>query len=164
MLKKFFAATLLLTGIATATFAGDCVTMDLNYWCRGTLKLLTENLPDGVTVSARRDYSQPQFAHICYYRIIVDLDKTQTVNLSFEVTGVGDQDDTAKLVPSASPFRNPKDGKTSVVECLEFECFDEPAPSVPCKISKWTGMIPDGVFLRVGDKFTIKAKYKSLTE
>jgi|GEM_PF-2162981 len=164
MFGKWLLSAVLMLGVSAGAFAGDFVGVDLNYWCRGTLKLLTAKLPAGVTVSGRNNYSQKKFAHICYYRIVVDLEKTQEFELEFEVTGVGDKADTAKLVPSAAPMRKPKDGKKPVIECLEFECFDESAENLPCKITAWKAMFPAGIILNVGDKFKIKGKFKSLTK
>ncbi len=160
MFGKFFTAALLALGISAAAFAGDYASIDLNYWCRGNLKLLTQKLPDGVTVSARKNYSQKKFSHICYYKINVDLTKVQEFALEFEVVDVGDKTDGAKIVPSISPFRDPKDGKKAEVECLEFEFCDESAEGLPCKITKWKSMIPAGVIVNVGEKVTIKGKFK----
>ena len=164
MFGKFFTAALLALGISAAAFAGDYASIDLNYWCRGNLKLLTQKLPEGVTVSGRKNYSQKKFSHICYYKINVDLSKAQEFALEFEVVDVGDKTDGAKIVPSVSPFRDPKDGKKPVIECIEFEFCDESAEGLPRKITKGTSMIPAGVIGNAGEKFTIKGKFKSLTE
>ena len=63
MFRKSFLVAAMLFAFAAASFAADIVNLDLNYWCRGNLKLLNE-LPDGVTMSARKDYSNKKFAHI----------------------------------------------------------------------------------------------------
>ena len=164
MFGKFFTAALLALGTSVAAFAGDYASIDLNYWCRGNLKLLTEKLPEGVTVSARKNYSQKKFAHICFYKVNIDLSKAQEIALEFEVVDVGDKTDGAKLVPSVSPFRNPKDGKAAVVECLEFEFCDESTEGLPVKITKWKSMIPSGIIVKPGDKITLKAKFKASAE
>ena len=164
MFGKFFTAMLLTLGVSAAAFAGDYASIDLNYWCRGELKLLTEKLPEGVTVSARKNYSQKKFAHICYYKINVNLEKVQEFELEFEVISVGEDKEVAKLVPSVSPIRDPKDGKKPVVECLEFECCDEASTLVPGKFRKWTSLYPGGCMMKVGDKFVIKGKFKDATE
>jgi hypothetical protein len=164
MLKKIFASALLLTGFAAASFADTYAGIDLNYWCRGELKLLTEQLPDGVTVSARKNYSKPQFSHICYYKINVNLNKVQEFELQFEVVSVDEGKKTAKLVPSVSPFRDPKDGKKAVAECLEFECCDEASTVVPGTFAKWTSLFPSGCMVSPGEKFTVKGKFKAPTE
>ena len=164
MLKRFLAAAMLIVGCAAASFADTYASIDLNYWCRGELKLLTEKLPEGVTVSARKNYSQKKFAHICYYKINVNLNKIQEFELEFEVVSVGEDKDIAKLVPSVSPIRDPKDGKPPVVECLEFECCDEASTLVPGTFRKWTSLYPGGCMLKVGDKFVIKGKFKAPTE
>ena len=100
MLKKlFFAAALV--AVSVASFAVDIVKIDLNYYCRGNLRLLTKKLPAGVKVSGRRDYSNPKFSKICYFAIEVDLAKTQAVELEFEVVDT-DGKDSVKLDPSLS--------------------------------------------------------------
>ena len=164
MLNKIIASALLIAGLASSSFAGTIVSIGLNYWCRGELKLLTENLPDGVTVSARKNYPQKKFSHICYYKIIVDPAKAQEFELQFEVVSVDEGKTSAKLVPSISPFRDPKDDKKPEIECLEFTCCDEASPVVPGKFVKWTSLIPSGCMVKPGDKFVIKAKFKAPTE
>ena len=100
-MKKFFLVAAALFAFSVVSFAVDIVHIDLNYWCRGNLKLLTEKLPDGVKVSARKNYKPKKFAHICYYTIDVDLAKVQEISLEFEVVDTGDKD-TASLKPSMS--------------------------------------------------------------
>ena len=150
-MKKFFLAAAALFAFAAVSFAADIVKIDLNYWCRGNLKLVTAKLPDGVKVSPRKNYKPKKFAHICYYTIDVDLDKVQEINLEFEVVDTGDKD-TASLKPSMSPLLKQS------FECLEFEIADEPNTKVPCTITKWTQM--GSIDVSAGDKFTIKAKFK----
>jgi len=150
-MKKFLLTAVTLCAFAAASFAADIVHLDLNYWCRGNLKLLTEKLPAGVKVSARKNYKPKKFAHICYYTIDVDLAKVQEISLEFEVVDTGDKD-TASLKPSMSPL------KGQSFECLEFEIDEEPSGKAPCKIAKWTQM--GSINVSSGDKFTIKAKFK----
>ena len=149
MFKKLLLAAAVCASCA-ASFAADIVTLDLNYWCRGNLKLLSK-LPDGVTMTGRRNYSQKKFAHICLYTVKIDLDKVQEIELELEVVDTGDKE-SAKLNPSLCPAR----GK--VFECVEFETADEPAKAVPCKITKWVGI--QSVEVTKGEKITIKAKFK----
>ena len=134
---------------AAAPASGGIVTLDLNYWCRGNLKLLNK-LPDGVTMSARRNYSQKKFAHICHYTVKLDLIKVQELELELEVVDTGDKDQAA-IKPSLSP------SKGRVVECLEFETDEEPSELVPCKIEKWTQM--QSVMVKKGQKINIKCKF-----
>ena len=149
-MKKLLLAAALVA-VSAASFAADIVHIDLNYWCRGNLKLLTKKLPAGVKVSARKNYSNPKFSKICLYSIDVDLAKTQEINLEFEVVDTGDKD-TAKLNPSLSPING------QPYECVEFEIDGEPSSKAPCKIAKWTQM--GSIDVSSGDKFTIKAKFR----
>ena len=134
-----------------AAASGSVVTLDLNYWCRGNLKLLNK-LPDGITMSARKDYSNKKFAHICHYTVMIDLNKVQEFALDLEVVDTGDKE-SAELKPSLCPV------KGLVVECLEFETGEEPAAKVPCKIKGWTGM--QSVVVTKGEKITVKGKFKT---
>ena len=152
-MKKPFLAAVALFACAAASFAGPIARLDLNYYCRGQLKLLTGNIPAGVKVSGRRDYSNPKFSKICYYGIEIDLAKTQEVELEFEVVDTEGKD-SVKLDPSLSV----KPGQS--YECLEFEAGDEPSVSVPCKITKWKSMIKGFLFVSQGEKFTVKAKFR----
>ena len=150
-MKKFCLAAAMFFAFAAASFAADIVHIDLNYWCRGNLKLLTAKLPAGVKVSGRRDYSNPKFAKICLYTIDVDLAKVQEIDLEFEVVDTGDET-SAKLNPSLSPLK----GRS--FECVEFEIDGEPSAKAPCKVIKWTQM--GSINVSAGDKFTVKAKFK----
>jgi len=152
MFRKSFLAAAVLFAFAAASFAADIVTLDLNYWCRGNLKRLNQ-LPDGITMTARKNYSQKKFAHICLYTVKIDLDKVQDLELELEVVDTGDKE-SADLKPSLCP------SKGLVVECLEFETAEEPSSKVPCKIKGWTGM--QSVSVTKGDKITVKCKLKKV--
>ena len=152
-MKKLFLAVVTLFASAAVSFAAPNARIDLNYYCRGQLKLLTGKLPPGIRVSDRRDYSNPKHSKICYYAIDVDLAVTQEVNLEFEVVDTEGKD-SVKLDPSLSCARGQS------YECLEFEVGDEPSAQVPCKITKWRSMIKGFLFVSQGEKFTVKAKFK----
>ena len=153
MLKKLLLAVAL-CAVSAASFAADIVKIDLNYYCRGNLKLLTKKLPAGVKVSARKNYTNKKIKNydkLCYYTIDIDLAKTQEINLEFEVVDTEGKD-SAKLNPSMSPLRGQS------FECLEFEFADEPSDKTPIKITKWTHM--GSITVSQGDKITVKAKFK----
>ena len=152
MLKKFFAAALLI-GTA-ATFAADTVSMDLNYKCRGNLKLLSK-LPDGITMSARKDYRQKKFADECLYTVRIDVNKAKEFELELEVVDTGTKE-SAELSPSLWV------PKHLSVECTEFETGDESSSHVPCRLNGWKRM--QTITVTKGDKFTIKAKFKAPAE
>ena len=154
MLKKSFLTAMTLFAFAAATFAADIVRLDLNYYCRGQLKLLSK-LPDGITMSARKNYSQKKFANICLYTVSIDVGKVQDFEFEIEVVDTEGKK-RVKLDPSLSPS-----GKLAV-ECLEFEVGDEISTLVPCKITKWTSMIKGAVLVKQGDKITIKGKFKKV--
>ena len=153
-MKKFCLAAAALFAFAAASFAGPIARIDLNYYCRGNIRLLTKKLPAGVKFLGRRNYSNPKHAKICYFPIEVDLAKVQEINLEFEVVDTEGKD-SVKLDPSLSV----KPGQS--YECLEFEAGDEPSVSVPCKITKWKSMIKGFIFVSQGEKFTVKAKFKT---
>ena len=153
-MKKFFLVAMTLFAFAAASFAVDIAKIDLNYYCRGNLKLLTKKLPAGVKVSARKNYTNkkiPNYTKLCYYTIDVDLAKVQEINLEVEVVDTEGKD-SAKLNPSMSPLRGQS------FECLEFEFADEPSDKTPLKITKWTHM--GSITVSQGEKFTVKAKFK----
>ena len=152
-MKKIFLAAVALLALAAASFAGPNARIDLNYYCRGNLKLLTKKLPEGVKVSGRKNYSQPKFAKICLYSIDIDVAKVQEIELEFEVVDTEGKD-SVKLDPSLSV------SKGQSYECLEFEVGEEPSVHVPCKITKWKSMIKGYLQVSQGEKFTVKAKFK----
>jgi hypothetical protein len=152
MLKKSFLVAAMLFAFGAASFAADNVSLDLNFWCRGHLKLLNE-LPDGITMTDRLNYKQPQFAHICLYTVKIDVSKVQEFNLELEVVDTGDKE-TAELKPSLCPTG----GMT--VECQAFETDGEPSSKAPGMIKGWTSM--QVVKVTKGEKITVKGKLKKV--
>ena len=150
MFKKIFLMAAALFAFAAASFAAEIVTMDLNYYCRGELKLLSE-LPDGITMSGRRDYKQKKFAKLCLYTVRIDISKVQEFNLELEVVSTEGKD-SVRLNPSLAVPKN------TVVECLEFEAGDAKPKKLPCKITKWTSMV--SINVAEGEKITVKGKFK----
>ena len=154
MFRKSFLVAAMLFAFAAASFAADIVSMDLNYKCRGNLKLLRK-LPDGITMTGRKNYKQKKFAGECLYTVRIDLRKVQEFNIELEVVDTGDKD-SAELKPSLAT------SKGLVVECLEFETGEEPAPKVPCKIRGWTGM--QSITVSPGEKITVKGKLRKVSK
>ena len=154
-MKKFFLVAVTLFAFAAASFAADIVHLDLNYWCRGNLKLLTEKLPEGVKVSARKNYSQKKFAHICFYTIDVDLDKAQELEHSFTVKGSG------KLVISVNP-RTMKNGKQEKVaprvKCIRMVVNGKPTKT-PFVFNKWR-YAANPIMVKDGDTITVDAAFE----
>ena len=149
MFRKSFLAAAMLFAFAAASFAADIVSMDLNYKCRGNLKLLSK-LPDGITMTGRKNYKQKKFAGECLYTVRIDLNKVQEFELELEVVDTGDKE-SAELSPSLWV------PKHLSVECTEFETGDEASTKVPCKIKGWKRM--QTVNVSKGEKITIKAKF-----
>lgn len=152
MFRKSLLVAAMLFAFGAASFAADNVSLDLNFWCRGHLKLLNE-LPDGITMTDRLNYKQPKFAHICLYTVKIDVSKVQEFNLELEVVDTGDLE-SADLKPSLCP----NGGFT--VECLAFEADEEASPKVPCMIKEWTSM--QRIKVTKGEKITIKGKLKKV--
>ena len=160
-MKKFFLAVVTLFAFAAASYATDYVRIDLNYYCRGTLKCISPK-KKGVQIVQRRDYPNGKHPDKCFYSITVNLDVTQEVDLTYEVVDTGDKD-SATIHFSVQPIRI-KDSKRSeniAIECLEFEACDELSDVAPCKFSKWTKMVKSQTVSK-GDKFTVKAKFKKV--
>ena len=149
MFRKSLLAAVLFT--FAASFAAEIVTMDLNYKCRGNLKLLSK-LPDGITMSGRKDYKQKKFANECLYTVRIDVSKVQELELKLEVVDTGDKE-SADLSPSLWT-------KGQGIECTEFETGDEPASSVPCRVKGWKRM--QTITVEKGEKITIKCKLKKV--
>ena len=152
MFKKILLAAFAFFAFMTASFAADIVTLDLNYKCRGNLKLLSK-LPDGITVSGRRDYQRKDLANECLYTVRINVSKVQEFELEFEVVDTGDKD-SAELSPSLWV------PKGLSVECTDFETGDEPSPHVPCKFNGWKRM--QIISVAKGEKITVKAKIRKV--
>ena len=159
-MKKFFLAAVTFFGLAAASFATDYARIDLNYYCRGTLKCLSPRQA-GVQIVQRRDYPNGRHPDKCYYSITVNLDKVRELELEYEVVDTGDKE-VAVVKPSIEPIRliGGKKVKNPSVECLEFEINDTSSPITPCKVTKWTGMLGgSGVRVVAGDRIIVKAKF-----
>lgn len=152
MLKKSFLVAAMLFAFGAASFAAEIVNLDLNFWCRGNLKLLNE-LPDGITMTDRLNYKRPEHAGLCYYTVRIDLSKVQEFSLELEVVDTGDKE-TAELKPSLCPTG----GMT--VECQAFETDGEPSSKAPCMIKSWTSM--QVVKVTKGEKITVKGKLRKV--
>ena len=164
MLKKLFLVAVTLFAFAAASFATDYVRIDLNYYCRGTLKCLSPQ-QKGVQIVQRRDYPNGKHPDKCYYSITVNLEKIRDVALEFEVIDTGDKE-RANIVPSISPIRlaDGKRDESIFIECLEFEFADQSSSSAPCKINKWTRMVKSPLAVSTGDKFTNNAKVNKVED
>ena len=150
MFKKLLLAAVTFFAFTAASFAADIVTLDLNYWCRGNFKLLSK-LPDGITMTPRRNYSQKKFAHICLYTVRIDLSKVQEFELELEVVDTGDKKN-AVLSPSLWVPKNLS------VECTEFEIDDKRSSQSPCMLKGWKRMLI--VTVSKGEKITIRCKLR----
>ena len=160
-MKKFFLAAVTLCAFAAASFATDYARIDLNYYCRGNLKCVSPKKA-GVQIVPKRDYPNGRHPDKCYYSITVNLDKTQEVEIEYEVVDTGDKD-SAVVKPSIDPVRvvGGKKVKNASVECLELEINDTSSPLTPCKVTKWTGMLGgSGIRVVAGDRIILKAKFK----
>ena len=152
MFRKSFLAAAMFVAFAAASFAADIVSMDLNYKCRGNLKLLSK-LPDGITMTGRKNYKQKKFAGDCLYTVRIDVNKVQEFSIELEVVDTGDKD-SAELSPSLWV------PKHLSIECTEFETGDEPASTVPCRVKGWKRM--QTITVEKGEKITIKGKFKKV--
>ena len=161
MLKKLFLVAVTLFAFAAASFATDYVRIDLNYYCRGTLKCLSPQ-QKGVQIVQRRDYPNGKHPDKCYYSITVNLDVVQEIDLVYEVVDTGDKN-SAVIKTSLEPIRliGGKRSADRAVECLEIQVDDESSALTPCVVTGWKNMeVP--VVVSKGDKISIKAKFKKV--
>ena len=163
-MKKLFLAAVTLCAFAAASFAADYVRIDLNFYCRGNLKCLSPKKA-GVQIVPRRDYPNGKHPDKCYYSITVNLEKTQDIELEYEVVDTEDKN-SAIIKASLEPIRliGGKRDKNPSVECLALEINDTVSPLPPCKVTKWTNMTAAGIRVVAGDRVIIKAKFKKSAE
>ena len=161
-MKKFFLAAVTLTAFAAASFATDYARIDLNFYCRGSLKCISPK-KTGVQIVPKRDYPNGNHPDKCYYSITVNLDRAQEVELVYEVADTENRDGV-KLTASITPIRLPKGSGAAEVECVEFEFGGKSSTLVPRKITKWTNMTGAGIKVSVGDRVTVRAKFRKSAE
>lgn len=92
------------------------------------------------------------------FPFLINIDKTQSVELEFKVTGGG------PVSISLSCVRMEK-GKKSViipVTCKVFEINGKPVRGVPCEINKWKKMTT--ITLKDGDTIAIKLEFEKKGE
>ncbi|MBQ6353057.1 MAG: hypothetical protein IJJ28_07310 [Lentisphaeria bacterium] len=158
MLSKITAG---LTAVAAAVTvsAASIVSFQLNYYCEGgEVKLLKAPSP-GVKLEKRLTFRNPKLIGFAY-PVEIDLDKTTEMEATLVVTrGSG------RIVPSLSGRHTgprAKRGPFTFV-CTGFEFCGEPAAKkLPFTVTKWTNMLPAGVFVTEGETITIKASFKKV--
>lgn len=156
MLKKLFAAALLIAGISAS--AANIISLDLNFYSTdgGTVKVAGK-LPPGVTMQKRKNFSNPALKGFAY-PIRINFDKVKTVELKFVVVS-----GSGKIAPSLSGYTTKANGKRSgqfVYKCTKFEFCDEPTTrQLPLKVVKWINMLPRNVEVTEGDTVTVIATF-----
>jgi len=153
---KFFAVTALLFVCCAASFAGDWLRIDFNFWGSDAAIVAVGKLPEGVSLGRKIPFHDKKLYGFST-PLLIDLDKAQKFEAKFAIKGKA-----GKISPSMMPCRR-KDGKTTIIECTVFEVNGEASPKVPFQCTGWTSM---GTAIEVddGDTFTLKLDVKSATE
>ena len=136
-----------------AVSAADIVVIDLNFYNPDGVIVVEGKLPEGVTMPPKIRFINPKIKGHAF-RLNVNLDKTQSVDVKLKVKGSG------RIDPSVSCRPVPKrDGWE--IECLEFEFCGDASDKVPFVFKKWTSMGSNPPFVAEdGETITIKAKFK----
>ena len=136
-----------------AVSATDFVVIDLNFYDPDGVITLESELPDGVTMPPKIRFINPKIKGHAF-RLNVNLDKVQSVDVKFKVKGAG------KIDPSVSCRPEPK--RTGwEIECSEFEFCGEASGKTPFTFTKWTSMGSKPPFAAEdGETITVKAKFK----
>ena len=151
-MKKIMVLAMLFSAFL-AVSAVDFVTIDLNFYDPDGAITVEGELPEGVTMPPKIRFINPKVKGYAF-RLNVNLDKTQSVDVKLKVKGAG------RIDPSVSCRPAPKrDGWE--IECLEFEFCGEASDKTPLVFKKWTSMGTQPPFVAEdGDTLTIKAKFK----
>lgn len=159
MFKKFFAV-MLIAGLTVSAFAADIVALDLNFYSEEETSVKTAGeLPEGIVMNRRIRFRNPAL-HGFAYPVRIDLGKTKTIDLTFNVTGNG------AISPSLHGYSADDNGK--VVKKLKFKCTalefcGEPSSRpLPFLVEQWTNMLPWGIRVSDGDTVTIKATFETV--
>lgn len=156
MKTKFFAVAALLFACCAASFGGDWLRIDFNFWGSDAAIVAVDKLPEGVDLGRKIPFHDKKLYGFST-PLLIDLDKAQKFEVKFTIKGKA-----GKISPSMMPCRR-KDGKTPIIECTVFEINGESSPKVPFQCTGWTSM---GTAIEVddGDTFTLKIEVKSATE
>ena len=151
-MKKLMVLAMLCSAFL-AVSAADIVVIDLNFYNPDGVIVVEGKLPEGVTMPPKIRFINPKIKGHAF-RLNVNLDKTQSVDVKLKVKGSG------RIDPSVSCRPVPKrDGWE--IECLEFEFCGEASDKVPLVFKKWTSLGPQPPFVaEEGETITVKAKFR----
>ena len=151
-MKKIMVLATLFSAFLAAS-AVDIVVIDLNFYSPDGVITLESKLPDGVTMPPKIRFINPKIKGYAF-RLNVNLEKTQSVDVKLKVKGSG------KIDPSVSCRPVPK-REGWEIECQEFEFCGEASDKTPFVFKKWTSMGPQPPFVAEdGETITVKAKFK----
>ena len=153
-MKKIMVLAMLFSAFL-AVSAVDFVTIDLNFYDPDGAITVEGELPEGVTMPPKIRFINPKVKGYAF-RLNVNLDKTQSVDVKLKVKGAG------RIDPSVSCRPEPK--RTGwEIECSEFEFCGEASDKTPLVFKKWTSMGPQPMFVAEdGETITVKAKFKKI--
>ena len=151
-MKKLMVLAMLCSAFL-AVSAADIVVIDLNFYNPDGVIVVEGKLPEGVTMPPKIRFINPKIKGHAF-RLNVNLDKTQSVDVKLKVKGSG------RIDPSVSCRPEPK--RTGwEIECLEFEFCGEASDKVPLVFKKWTSLGPQPPFVaEEGETITVKAKFR----
>ena len=151
-MKKILVLTMLFSAFF-AVSAVDFVAIDLNFYSETGTITVEGKLPEGVTMGKKIRFINPKIKGYAF-RLNVNLEKTQSVDVKLKVHGSG------KIDPSVSCRPVPK-REGWEIECQEFEFCGEASDKTPLVFKKWTSMGPQPPFVAEdGEIITVKAKFK----
>ena len=151
-MKKLMVLAVLCSAFFAAS-ATDFVVLDLNFYNPDGVITVESKLPEGVTMPPKIRFINPKIKGHAF-RLNVDMDKTQSVDVKFKVKGAGriDPSVSCRPVPNRAGWE---------IECTEFEFCGEASDKTPLTFKKWTSMGPQPMFVAEdGETLTVKAKFK----
>ena len=153
-MKKIMVLAMLFSAFF-AVSAVDFVSIDLYFYDPDGVITVEGELPEGVTMPPKIRFINPKVKGYAF-RLNVNLDKTQSVDVKLKVKGAG------RIDPSVSCRPEPK--RTGwEIECSEFEFCGEASDKTPLVFKKWTSMGPQPMFVAEdGETITVKAKFKKI--
>ena len=152
-MRKFLLTLAVLCGAVFVLPATDFVAIDLNFYDPEGAITVEGELPEGVLMGKKLRFRNPKLKGYAF-PILINLDKTQSVDIKLKVKGAG------RIYPSVSCRPVPK-REGWEVECLEFEFCGSASDKVPLTFKKWTSLADNPPFVAEdGETITVKAKFK----
>ena len=153
-MKKMLLAGVLALMVSAGAFAADVLAMSLNFYDDNGNITVAGDMPAGV-MKKRIPFSNKKLKGFAY-PVVIEIDRTPSVDLSFKIEGSGE------FLVSVNPviYEGSKIVSSMKVKCTQFVLNGKSRKAIPFTFDKW---FPAGkIKVKDGDTVTIKATFEKV--